>query len=253
MLKSLVEIDEIFLEFKVKFDYQRQQKKIFKSITGCVILVIALVIFGASSISFYNLPIDSKFPFIQFYGFTCCIVILHHFCIGMIGIKQRFRKLNKFMNQHPHLIDLHYMRKLTELHYKICNLLKAYNKVYGAAMAVMVAIAFLWFCLFMFLVATGTLKFIHDYFLIVILQLVTNAILFGIFFLKIRLAEKTKNEGKSTKNILYNILHKIDDFRQREMIESFIYQIDHAQIEISAGIFDFNYSFMFKVTFCEIT
>jgi hypothetical protein len=247
MLKLLAEIDEKLLELKVNFDYKNQSKKIVKSLLCSVIFVALLVLYGGASVSFYKLPIDSKFPLIQLYGFMCCIVILHHFSLGMIGIKERFEKLNELMEESPHLIDIHHIRKFTEIHYKICNLIKAYNNVYGGIMIVMAGIAFLWFCLFMFLIGTGTSKFLQDYILIAILQLFTNIILFGIFFAQLRMAENIKNEGKSTKNILYKILHKIDDFRQRAIIESFIYQIDHNKIEISTGFFDFNLQFMFKV------
>lgn len=247
MVKIISEIDEKFLELNVKFHYKNQQRKILKALLGSLICNCLIVFYGAITINFYNLPIDAKYPLIQFYGFMCLIVILHHFSLGTIAITQRFRKLNNFMDYNPHLIDFHHMRKFTKLHFEICNLIRAYNNVYGSAMVSMMAIAFLWFCLFIFTVATATKEFMKDYFLIVILQIITNAVLFGILFIMIRLAENAKNEGKLTKIILYDILHKINDYKQRELIESFIYRIDHTSMEISVGIFDFNWSFMFKV------
>lgn len=60
------------------------------------------------------------------------------------------------------------------------------------------------------------------------------------------------NEGKSTTNYLYKILHRSDDFIQRELINSFIDQINHSKIEISCGLFDINWKFLFKVGYVNI-
>jgi hypothetical protein len=96
-------------------------------------------------------------------------------------------------------------------------------------------------------IATGSRKFITDYFFVALLQAVTTAGLYGIFLIEIYLAEKIKNEGKKMKSFLFQILHKVDEFKLKEMIESFIYQIDHSPMEVSSVFFDFNWRFMFKV------
>lgn len=57
------------------------------------------------------------------------------------------------------------------------------------------------------------------------------------------------NEGKMTANYLYKILHGTDDYRRRELINNFINQINNSKIEISCGLFDVNWKFLFKVSF----
>lgn len=249
MLKLTNEIDKKLLELNIQFDYKKQQRKIVRMLIGAFAFIIFLALFTAFIIKFYDLKLDSKLPLIKFYGFACCTILLFKFSIGMTGIRNRFEKMNEFIHHHPQLMDIRVIKKLTELHFMICKLITNYNSVYGATMMFSVAIAFLWFCLSIFITATGSANFIRDYFFVFLLQSVTTFGLYGICFYEIYLAEKIKNEGKKLKNSLFQILHKADEFKRRELIESFIYQIDHTSMEISSVFFDFNWRFMFKVIF----
>lgn len=100
MLKLANEIDLKLSELNMSFDYKNQQKKLLITLVGSITFVISIVFFALICVIFYDLSFDSKLPFIQLYGFMCCSIVLHHFSVGMIGIRHRFEKINYFLG-HP--------------------------------------------------------------------------------------------------------------------------------------------------------
>jgi hypothetical protein len=124
MLKLANEIDKKLLELNLEFDYKKQQKKNLCSIFGFFSLITFLALFGAFIKKFYDVQLDSKLPLIHLFGFVCCTILLHHFLIGMIGIRMRLEKLNEVINHQPHLMDIRAIKKLTQLQFMNCKLIK---------------------------------------------------------------------------------------------------------------------------------
>lgn len=250
ILKLLSEIDEKFLELKEKFDYQKQKRKITISLIFFTFFITTITILARISFYIYNFNIGLSLSFLQLYSYLCCMIIFHHISIGFIGIRQRFEKLNFFIKNHA--LNESLAKKLAEIHFKICQLIEAFNGVYGFVILLSAASSFGWFCLFIFSIASNSPHFTWKTIIFTIIDFFTNTSFLTAFFSLIKRAENAKNEGKATKNLLHEILHKEGDFGEREMLKDFIYQIDTANLEFSTGLFDFNYHFLFKVSFLSL-
>jgi hypothetical protein len=247
MLKLLSEIDEKFLDLKEKFDYQKQKKNLKISLIFFTTLTTTTIVLQGVSFYIYNMGISHPLSFLQLYGFLCSMIIYHHIIIGFIVIQQRFKKLNFFIKAHT--LNESSIKKLAEVHFMICKLIKAFNAIYGFVILLAVAAIFGWFCVFIFSIATQSPHFTWKIIFFTIIDFLINTLFLSTFFYLIRRAENAKNEGKITKNLLYEKLHRENN--SREIIKDFIYQIDTANVEFSTGLFDLNYNFLFKVrNFC---
>lgn len=247
MLKLLNEIDEKFEDLYLKFDYPKQKRNLTISQIIFTILVTLLSLSVRVCFNFYNLNISYQWNFIQLYVFISSEIIAHHLIVGFIGIRHRFEKLNFFIKNNPHLMGEYLIKKLSSLHFEICELIKAFNEVYGFVILIIVACGFGWFCLFIFMVANLTFKFISEFFFIAIMDIFVNTVHCSVFFYIVKSAEKIKVEGIATKFILYKNLHKNEFTRYCQMLQNFIYQVDNSNMEISSGLFDFNWKFLLKV------
>lgn len=128
------------------------------------------------------------------------------------------------------------------------RLIKLFNDVYSIAIFCSSTISFGWFCLFLFGVSNGSMHFLKNYFFFVLIKIFINVLVFIAFFSLVLFVERVMSEERMTAKYLYKILHRTDDFRQRELISSFINQINSTKMEISCGLFDINWKFLFKVS-----
>jgi hypothetical protein len=216
---------------------------IFTSLTLATILAFSSILAFLA----YNVSVDPKLCIVQLYGLISATIMMNHISIGMIGIRQRFEKLSSFLNSNPNLEEKT-LKKLSELHLMICQLLKIFNKIYGPLLVLIVACCFAWFCIFIFGLAMTDVQFMKKYFFLVIFNFILNLIFTSLIFFMMHFAERVYAEGKSPKIFLYQILNKKNDFKTREIISNFIYQIDNSEMKVSTGFFDLDYKFMFHVS-----
>lgn len=247
MLKIAYEIDEKFLDLYLKIDYHKQKRRLIISIITFTSLATTLVLVERLFFDFYEMKVPKTLSFLQIYFFVCSTIIIHHLILGFRGIKHRFEQLNTFMKHNPHLLGEYLMKKLATLHFQICELIKAFNKVYGFIIVITVASGFGWFCLFLFMAATGKVEILTQFFFVAMIDILIHSINCVIFFFIIKTAESVKREGNATKIILYKHLHKSAETRYHEMLHNFIYQIDNSNMEISSELFDLNWKFFLKV------
>lgn len=246
MLKLAHEIDEKFLDFYLKFDYHKQKRRLIISIIAFTAFSSAMVTLARFSLDYYAVKIPNSLSCVQLFCFICSMIIIHHLIVGFKGIRIRFEKLNFFIEQNPHLMGEFLIKKIASLHFEICLLIKAFNKVYGFIILINVTIGFGWFCLFLFMAATGKAENIKKVLYIAVIDISVHIFNCLIFFYIIKTAESVKREGKGTKIILYKLLNKSEDFRHRELLHHFIYQIDNSKMEISSELFDLNWKFFLK-------
>lgn len=247
IMKLAFEIDEKFLDLYIKIDYHKQKRKLIISIIAYTTFALTLVLLARISMDFYKINIPSSLSYVHGYCFICSTIIIHHLIAGFKGIKHRFEKLNFFIEHNPHLMGEYLIKKLAALHFEIFELIKAFNRVYGFIILISVTSGFGWFCLFLFMIATGKVENVTQFFFVALIDVIIHSFNCMVFFYIIKTAESVKKEGNATKIILYKLLHKSDDTRQREMIQNFIYQIDNSNMEISSELFDLNWKFFLKV------
>lgn len=247
MLKSLQSIDDELLNLNLKLNYKHQQIKLAWTLFGSVALVTVLTTYAFLCLKAYNIPLDPLTTIVQFWALMASLIISSHLIVGMIAVKHRFEIINIFIKCNPRLMHCHMLKRLSEIHFTICQVIKTYNIVFGIVILTSITVTFGWCCLFIFSVATGDINAFTRYIFIALLDVVINSMVFGIFISLIYFAEKVRSQGTLTTKYLYKLLHKIEDFRQREVVNSFIGQVQHSKLEISCGLFDLNWSFVFKV------
>lgn len=252
MLRIIQDIDDKFLALNLKFNYKHHREKLAWILIGSTCLAFVLTLNGAIVVKAYAIQMTLITAVMQFWSFLATVVITHHLVVGMIGIKHRFELLNLYMKHHPHLLDCYTLKSLAEIHFIICKVIKIYNEVNAVVLSSTIGISFGWFCLFAFGVTTGNLNFFANYFFLGIFDLIMNMLIFSVFWSLVYYAEKVKSQGMLTTKYLYKILHKIEDFRHREVVNSFINQVQNSKIEISCGLFDLNWSLLFKVIFLKL-
>jgi hypothetical protein len=245
----LQDIDDKFLGLNLKFNYKHQQRKLTKVLLGSVALTVVLTISAIFVLKTYDIHMHPLFGGMQFWSFIASVIITHQLLVGMIGIRHRFELMNLFMKNYSHQLDCYILNNLAEIHFMICKVIKIYNEVNAAVLLSCISISFGWFCLFAFAVATGNFEFFTEYIFLALFDCLMNVMIFGIFFSIIYFAEKVKSQGMLSTKYLYEMLHKIEDFRYREVINSFIGQVQNSRMEISCGLFDINWSLLFKVRF----
>jgi hypothetical protein len=248
-LRILQEIDDKFLEFNLTINYKRQARKLTKTLIGSIALVITLSAFTYFCVKLYKVPMIPFTLFLQVWAFVATAISVHHLIASMVGIEHRFKLLNLFLKAHPTLMNFEVLKNLAEIHFKTCELIKIFNEIYGPIMLSTISITFGWFCIFIFAIATGNFKNFSQYIFLTILDFFVYVLIIGNSFSFIYFAEKLKSQGKLTIKYLYKILHKVDDFRYREVVNSFIAQIRDSQLEVTCKFFHLDWSFLFKVRF----
>lgn len=121
MLKLLSDIDEKFLDLNLKFNYGLQRQKLKLTLLGCLTLAFLVVTISFICYQIYNIRIDPMVALMQFWAFLASVMTSHHVLVGLIGIRHRFELMNLFIKRNSHLIDVHSVRKLANLHFMICR------------------------------------------------------------------------------------------------------------------------------------
>lgn len=246
-LKKLQFIDDKFLNLNLKFNYKHQQQKLTKTLLASLAFILAMNIFTFLSVRAYKVHLQPFTIFLQFWAFFASSVLTHQMIAGMIGIEHRFELINLYMKYHSTLMNSHVLKNIAEIHFSVSKLIKIFNKIFGVITLSTITITFVWFCIFIFTIATGNLKIFSQYLFLTIIDFIMYVMIIGISFLLIYHAEKVKKQGMMTMKYLYKMLHKVEDCRHREVIRSFISQIRDSNIEISCKFFNLNWSFVFKV------
>jgi hypothetical protein len=235
-LKIIVDIDENLLEFGVKIDHDLQKRKLIKIVTG--------VFFVMAGLQFYNWHVHNinySLPMLVFstWIFAVWLVFLVNFVFCAVAIGQRFEMMNR-------CIDSQATPKLSQIHLKIGETVKIFNGVFGQPMMFIFGSLFAWNCMtaFTFLMMPkidlgqiATIVQVGMSILLTFIELVVT----------IRAASRAQNAKAKAVELLYKLMNTTNGGRNE--IVNFISQISHTNVTLGCKFFDFNFKFLFQVSF----
>ncbi|KAL7014889.1 hypothetical protein ACKWTF_016173 [Chironomus riparius] len=237
ILVKLSEIDEILIDFGVKIDHKKEQRKINFLMISTMIVQLCLTVFTIVDKIFNDTRLDLFPIFYSLMIFINAVALVSHFGVLMFNIGIRFKMMSLCIKQSP--------QNCQKMHLKIVECVKIFNSIYGFPMMIFFANLFLWCCILASLilyVENSDIRMILGTYVSLIMAVLA-------LFMIMYIAEMTLNAKTELVQLLYD---KMSNEPENLMtILPFILQIRHVNVGFSCKFIDFNWHFVFKfITAC---
>ncbi|KAG5668013.1 hypothetical protein PVAND_015970 [Polypedilum vanderplanki] len=215
ILRKLKKIDADFEEFRVKFDYEMEQKLMKKIIYLVSAIIFGLMLLNRVSSIFCDAHVDLKYDAYFLWILNCGAVLLVGFIVVAVAIRKRFRRVNlcieslNITNKPPTII-IDKLRHLSIIHMEIVDTICIINRTFCIAMLSYFTLAFYWCCIILFILIQTPFDDWQKNHMYNLTKMMINAFMFGLLLTVIWSAAKAKNEGKETAKILYKLKNDVD-------------------------------------------
>ncbi|KAL7011804.1 hypothetical protein ACKWTF_014467 [Chironomus riparius] len=244
-LRQINQIDEIFKDLGIYFDYKRDSKVIVKILIGIFALIIVSTVISACLHVGYLNSEGISLSLLNFYTFSCGSMLIVQFVTAMIGIRRRYETVNNFLILKPNL-KIPEIKILSKIHLMTTESIEMFNIVYGPAVILFISLGFGWFCMFIFTLVMFPPIMWTDLLFVSLYNVLVNLMSFTTVAILFYYGEWTKKEARRTVKLLYKIIDDVNCEKIERKMQKMISQICDMKVEFSCGLVDFNWKFFFK-------